>query len=329
MQKAPTPLFRADPAPLDLEILVVSEATLILVAAVIEPIRAANRVLGRQQYRWTISTPDGAPALTTSGIPIPAARAFAPRASRDPLLVIASYNAPAHGTPDLLKRLRLAAQYRPAIGSVEGGAWLLAMAGLLDGRRATTHWEDLDDFAARFPEIDVRPDRFVIDGPRFTSGGASPALDMMLELIRARQGYPLALDVAKLFLYDQGRVSEEPQRAPSLGRLISREPRVAAAVRAMEEHIEEPLAIAQVAALAGVSLRRLQTLFLETLKVSPHAYYHALRLNVARRTLIETRRGVAEIAAACGFNSAAVFARAYRGQYGESPSDTRRRSRAA
>jgi transcriptional regulator GlxA family with amidase domain len=322
-------MFRPDPTPLDLEILVVPEATLILVAAVIEPIRAANRVLGRQQYRWTITTPDGAPALTTSGIPIPATRAFAPRATREPLLVIASYNAPAHGTPDLLKRLRLAAQYRPAIGSVEGGAWLLALAGLLDGRRATTHWEDLDDFAARFPEIDVRPDRFVIDGPRFTSGGASPALDMMLELIRARQGYSLALDVAKLFLYDQGRISEEPQRAPSLGRLISREPRVAAAVRAMEEHIEEPLAIAQVAALAGVSLRRLQTLFLETLKVSPHAYYHALRLNVARRTLIETRQSVAEIAAACGFNSAAVFARAYRGQYGENPSDTRRRARAA
>ncbi len=322
-------MFHPDPAPLELEILVVPEATLILVANVIEPLRAANRVLGRRQYRWTITTPDGKPALTTSGIAIPAARAFAPRASRDPLLVIASYNAASYGTPDLLKRLRQAAQLRPTIGSVEGGAWLLAKAGLLDFRKATTHWEDLDDFAARFPDIDVRPDRFVIDGPRFTSGGASPALDMMLELIRARQGYPLALEVAKLFIYDQSRISEEPQRAPSLGRLVSREPRVAAAVRAMEQHIEEPLAMPQVASAAGVSLRRLQSLFLETLKVTPHAYYSALRLNVARRTLIETRQSVAEIAAACGFNSAAVFARAYRGEYGESPSETRRRARAA
>lgn len=97
----------------------------------------------------------------------------------------------------------------------------------------------------------------------------------------------------------------------------------------MEQHIEEPLSIAQVAAAAGVSLRRLQTLFLETLKVTPHAYYHALRLNVARRTLIETHKSMAEIAAACGFNSAAVFARAYRAQYGENPSETRRRARAA
>jgi transcriptional regulator GlxA family with amidase domain len=322
-------MFRPDPEPLELEILVVPDATLILVAAVIEPLRAANRVLGRRQYRWLITTPDGNPAMTTSGIPIPAERAFTPQGSGAPLLVIASYNPRLQATPSLIKRLSRAAAVRPMIGSVESGAWLLALAGLLNGRRATTHWEDLDDFAARFPEIDVRPDRFVIDGKRFTTGGASPALDMMLELIRARQGYPLALDVAKLFLYDQSHMAEEPQRTPSLGRLITREPRVAAAVKAMEEHIEEPLSIAQVAAAAGVSLRRLQTLFLETLKVAPHAYYHALRLNVARRTLIETRLSVAEIAAASGFNSGTVFTRAYRGQYGESPSETRRRARAA
>lgn len=322
-------MFRTASDPLDLEILVVPDATLILVAAVIEPLRAANRVLGRRQYRWTITTPDGAPVVTTSGIPIPAARAFTPLGSRDPLLVVASYNVMDQASPSLIKRLAQAGAVRPMIGSVESGAWLIALAGLLNGRRATVHWEDLDDFAARFPEIDVRPDRFVVDGTRFTTGGASPAIDMMLELIRARQGYPLALDVAKLFLYDQSHLAEEPQRTPSLGRLIGREPRVAAAVRAMEEHIEEPLSVAQVAAAAGVSLRRLQTLFLETLKVSPHAYYHALRLNVARRSLIETRRSMVEIAAACGFNSAAVFARAYRAQYGENPSDTRRRARAA
>src|SRR3546814_14159142 len=73
---------------------------------------------------------------------------------------------------------------------VEAGSWLLARAGLLDGRAATTHWEDLEDFAARFPEVAVRPDRFVIDGRRFTSGGASPTFDLMLPLIRSRFGYP-------------------------------------------------------------------------------------------------------------------------------------------
>src|SRR3546814_7536953 len=64
----------------------------------------------------------------------------------------------------------------------------LFRSGLLNGCRATTHWEDLEEFAARFPDVDVRPDRFVIDGPRFTTGGASPAFELMLNLIRARQG---------------------------------------------------------------------------------------------------------------------------------------------
>src|SRR3546814_3338226 len=81
---------------------------------------------------------------------------------------------------------------------VEAGSWLLARAGLLDGRAATTHWEDLEDFAARFPEIAVRPDRFVVDGRTFTSGGASPTFDLMLHLIRSRFGYPLALEVASV-----------------------------------------------------------------------------------------------------------------------------------
>src|SRR3546814_5347751 len=181
-----------------------------------------------RQYRWTLTTPDGGPVMTTSGIPIPAMRAFTPQGSRDPLLVVASYNVMEQASPGLIKRLGQAAPARPMIGSVEAGAWLLALAGLLNGRRATTHWEDLDDFAARFPEIDVRPDRFVIDGRRFPTGGASPALAMMLELIRARQGYPLALDVAKLFPLYPSHMAAEPHRKPSIRVPTKREPRVAA-----------------------------------------------------------------------------------------------------
>ena len=144
------------------------------------------------------------------------------------------------------------------LGGVEAGAWALALAGLLSGRRATTHWEDLEEFAARFPDIDVRPDRFVVDGPRFTTGGASPALDMMLNLIRARQGYALALDVASIFIYDQSRAAEDPQPMVSLGRLGWHEPRVSAAIRLMEERVERPLAIPAIARRAGVGARTLE-----------------------------------------------------------------------
>ncbi|HUS54739.1 MAG TPA: GlxA family transcriptional regulator [Thermohalobaculum sp.] len=321
-------MFTADPSPLEIEVLVLPDTTLILVAAVIEPLRAANRVLGRAQFRWVLTTPDGAPAPTRSGIPIPAARPFDPLASGAPLVVAGSYDIAAHMTAGLVRRLGRAGRARPMIGGVEAGAWVVARAGLLTGRRATTHWEDLEDFTAAFPDIDVVPRRFVLDGNRFTSGGAGPTLDLMLELIRVRLGYPLSLEVAKLFTYEQS--AENPGRvdqAPALTLARPREPHLARAVEAMEAHLDEPWPITRIAHFAGVSARHLQTQFRAHFGTSPYAHYQALRLNRARRLLIETRRPALEIAELTGFASPASFARAYRRQHGESPRETRAMAR--
>lgn len=315
-------MFVPDRAPLEIELLVIPESTLITVAAVIEPMRAANRVLGRRQFRWTITTPDGRPAETHSGVPIPAAGAFDPAGAR-PLFVAASYNLATHLTPGLVRRLGRAGRTRPTVCGVESGAWAMARAGLLAGRRATTHWEDLDAFAAAFPEVEVSPARFVIDGNRVTTGGAGPALDLMLELIRARLGYPLSLEVAKLFIYERGDRGRADQ-APAAALARPRDPRLARALEAMEAHLDEPLPVAQVARQAGLSPRHLQGLFARHMGVSPQAHYLALRLNRARRLLIETALPVLEVAAETGFASPGSFARAYRRQHGESPSDTRR-----
>src|SRR3546814_19532708 len=107
---------------------------------------------------------------------------------------------------------------------VEAGSWLLARAGLLDGRAATTHWEDLEDFAARFPEVAVRPDRFVIDGRRFTSRGASPTFDLLLHLIRSRFGYPPALEAASVFVYADAHAATDPPPLVSPSRLAPPHP---------------------------------------------------------------------------------------------------------
>ena len=317
-------MFVPDPAPLEIEVLVIPESTLISVAAAIEPMRAANRVLGRRQFGWVITTPDGAPAPTHAGIPVPAARPFDPLASAAPLIVIGSFNITAHMTAGLVRRLGRAGRARPMIGGVEAGAWVMARAGLLTGRRATTHWEDLEDFAATYPDIDVVPRRFVIDGNRFTTGGAGPALDLMLELIRIRLGYPLSLEVAKMFIYEQ---SGRTEQAPALTLARPREPHLARAIEVMEANLAEPRSIPRIARAAGVGARHLQTLFNANLGVSPHAYYQAVRLNRARRMLIETRRPALEIAEATGFASPASFSRAYRRQHGESPTETRARAR--
>ncbi len=317
-------MFAPDPNPLEIEVLVIPDATLILVAAVIEPLRAANRVLGREQFSWVITTPDGAPAPTRAGIPIPAARSFDPLASTAPLVVAGSYDIATHMTPGLVRRLGRAGRARPMIGGVESGAWVVASAGLLTGRRATTHWEDLEDFTATFPDIDVVPLRFVIDGNRFTAGAAGPTLDLMLELIRTRLGYPLSLEVAKGFIYEH---PERLDQGPALTLARPSEPHLARAIEAMDAHLDEPWPITRIARTAGVSARHLQTLFRDNLGVSPYAHYLALRMNRARRLLIETRLPALEIAERTGCASPASFTRAYRRQHGESPRETRGRAR--
>ena len=99
----------------------------------------------------------------------------------------------------------------------------------------------MEDFAAAFPGADVRPDRYVIDGPVFTTGGASPTFDLMLHLIRSRLGMAVALDVASVFIYDQARAATDAQPLVSLGRLDGYDPRLAQAIRLMEAHVDQPL----------------------------------------------------------------------------------------
>jgi transcriptional regulator GlxA family with amidase domain len=153
-------------------------------------------------------------------------------------------------------------------------------------------------------------------------------LDLMLELIRVRLGYPLSLEVAKLFTYEQS--TENPGRsdqAPALTLARPREPHLARAIEAMEAHLDEPWPITRIARAAGVSARHLQTLFRGNLGASPYGHYQALRLNRARRLLIETRMPALEIAELTGFASPASFSRAYRRQHGESPRETRELAR--
>jgi transcriptional regulator GlxA family with amidase domain len=307
------------------DILVLPETSLMSLAAVIEPMRGANRVAGRELFRWRLVSPDGTTPDSSIGLPIAVTGALSADTEAEVVFALSSFNVDRHGAA-VLPRLRRLARRGISLGGVEAGAWLLARAGVLNGRRATTHWEDLDAFAAAHPDVDVRPDRFVVDGLRFTTGGASPALDMMLHLVRARHGYAIALDVGSLFIYDQALPAEEPQAQVSLGRLGWREPRLRQAVGVMEQNLSDTVSVTEVARRAGCSERRLNDLFQDRLGVSPYAYYLTLRLNAGRRLVLESPLLMADIAAEAGFGSASAFARAFRSRFGESPGAARKRA---
>jgi transcriptional regulator GlxA family with amidase domain len=317
-------IFAPSDAPLRVTLLLLPDSSMMSLASTLDPMRAANRVARRPLFSWCIVTPSGAPALLTCGVEVAAAGRFGGDAEGDALIVVAGFQQDRHAGKETLALLRAAARRFRAIGGVEAGSWLLARAGLLDGRAATTHWEDHEDFGARFPEVNLLPDRFVIDGRTFTSGGASPTFDLMLHLIRSRFGHPLALEVASVFIYDEAHTPNDAQPLVSLGRLAGYEPRVAAAIRLMEAHLDSPLTTAAVARRLGLSVRTLELLFKQALGIGPGTYYLRLRLQAARRLLLDTRFSMQVIAVRSGFGSHAAFSRTFRRHYALSPSAYRR-----
>ncbi|TCL10183.1 AraC family transcriptional regulator with amidase-like domain [Shimia isoporae] len=308
-------VFHPNPRPLTTAILVLDDCNTLSFAAAVDPMRAANRRAGKPLFDWQFFTATGTPASLTSGLNINGP-AIAKLTSCDLLLVVAGFRLEDHATPALLSSLRRIAGQGTSIAAIDGGPWLLARAGLLDGQIATTHWEDLEEFATRFPNVNTRRDRFCISGRFATSGGAAPCIDMMLYLIGTRFGKTLAQRVGSAFLYDPLPAGSQP--LTSTPRKVRRNPRLARALERMEATISEPLPIPDIAAHAGLSVRALELRFQTHLGLSPKATYLQMRLEEALRLAQDTSYPVRDIALATGFISPASFARAFKEAHGQS-----------
>ena len=316
----PATIFTSSTDPLTLAVLVLPQASILEVASTLDPMRSANRHLGAKAYRWRIVTPDGRPVPLTCGIELPSSGTLEEAAGADALVVIAGFKQAEVATRPLIAALRREAARFAAIGAIDAGPWVLARAGLLNGYRATVHWEDFEDLATAHPEIDVVPNRFVIDRNRFTAGGAAPAADLMLHLITCRHGPALARQVAASFITTPQQGST-PQMQASPPRL---DPRIASAIARMERQLDAPESVATLARNLGLSPRRLETLFRTTLNQSPAAYALGLRLAAARRMITDTHHSLAEIALRTGFSSQSSLSRAFQRAFGHPPSSLRK-----
>ena len=276
-------------------------------ANTVEPLRAANDILGRAAYEWRFLTPDGAPVASSSALSVVPAAALAASGTGDALVVMPSYGYRAHATPALARDLAAAAARHATLIGMDTGAWPLAAAGLLDGRRATIHPSELDAFAERFARVRAVPERWVEDGDRITAGGAMAAFDLMLHLIARRHGAALTLEIEAMFLRNDAPL-------PATGG-----PHVRRALARMEESVEAPEPIAAIARAAGCSQRRLEGAFRASFGATPSAVYRRLRLAAARRRVEDGEMGVAEIAVRSGYASASAFTRAFRREYGRAP----------
>lgn len=149
---------------IDVVVVVLPESSIMSLASVLDPMRAANRVSGRQVFRWRLLSADGEPVILTCGIPIAVDGTFSLPLEGDVLLAIGGFNLDRHVGRRFIATLQECARHFGIVAGIESGCWLLGRSGLLNGRKATAHWEELEDFSQAFPALTVLGDRFVTDG---------------------------------------------------------------------------------------------------------------------------------------------------------------------
>ncbi len=323
---AVTGLEKADHRPQRIVIILTPEFSMMAFTAFIEPLRAANRVSAQRLYRWRVVTLDGYPVTASNGLAVQPDEAFSPPTKNDWVVVCAGMNAQSHASPKLLASLRKAARVGAQLGSVCTGSEILARAGLLQGYRCTVHWEEIDSFAETFPDLDITSSLFEIDRDRFTCSGGTAPLDMMINAIANEHGRDLAMQVSELMLHNSVREPATAQRFSIQERLGASHPKLLSAISSMEANLETPLSLKEVASLVGCSIRQLERVFSTSLNTTPGRYYLTLRLEKARRLIVQTAMPILDIAFATGFSSAAHFSKTYRDVFHRTPSEERRRA---
>lgn len=290
----------------------------------VEPLRSVNRFFQRPAYEIVPVGPSRAPVPSGIGIAVAPEATFDDAEIFDLALAVSAYDQPEPYRRALSRWLRRQARGGAALCGIDYGAVFLAEAGLLDGRRATTHWELLRALSGRFPTVEFVDGIFVIDGPRMTCAGHLACHDLFLAVVERAHGAAVARFVEADLISARARPGETRQGDPlTTGPLIPH-PHLRRAVEAMEANIESPLGLPALAAAVGISPRQLQALSRRHLGETVTARYLSIRLSAARYLLMYGDMPVTEVAMATGFTSASSFSRAFRTRFRTAPSAYRR-----
>nr|WP_231997717.1 MULTISPECIES: GlxA family transcriptional regulator [unclassified Mycobacterium] len=309
-------------------IVVFDGVTLLDVAGAGEVFVEANRF--GADYQVKIASLDGCDVTSSLGSRLGVTDSIAAIESADTVLVAGSDNLPAHAIdPALVEAIRSVSARTRRLASICTGSFVLAQAGLLSGRRATTHWHDARRFARAFPDVTVDPDAiFVRDGNVFTSAGISSGIDLALALVEMDYGTELVRNVARWLVVYLKRAGGQSQFSV----LVEADPPPQSPLRAVIDAVAaDPAAnhsVQSLAARASLSTRQLTRLFQSELGMTPARYVELVRIDFARGAL-ESGRSVSESAGMAGFGSSETLRRVFVNHLGISPKAYRDRFRTA
>jgi transcriptional regulator GlxA family with amidase domain len=283
-------------------------------------------------YKVEVVAPTAEPFVTTSGVTITPTRALADgRVPADTLIVAGGdgvYDQLQH--PDLVDALRRTAGRARRVASVCSGVFLLAEAGLLDGRRVTTHWARCGRLARSYPNLDVDPDPiFIRDGDVYTSAGVTAGIDLCLALVEADHGRDLALAVARHLVVFLKRPGGQAQFSSHLSTQLAERDVLADVQGWIADHLDDDLSVARLAARAAMSPRHFARVFRAETGVTPARFVEHARIEEARRRLEDSSIGIEEIAHGCGFGTPETMRRAFLRSLWVGPSEYRQRFHAS
>ena len=297
--------------------------SMIALSNAVEPLRMANMLTGKQVYEWSIASLDGTPTLASNGLQLAPTVTLDSVKSVDVLFVCGGVDVQSAVSAEVLSALRRFAERRTPLGSLCTGGYALAKAGLLDKYRASIHWENLSALREEFPRILLNDQLVTIDRDRSTCSGGIAPLDLMLNLVKSRLDARIAQLISEQFIVDRVRNDRDRQYVPLRAQIgVSHEALIKVA-QLMEDNIEKPLSLDEIAAATALSRRQIERLFKRHLACVPNRYYLQMRLRRARELLLQTSMPIIDITAACGFQSPPHFSRCYRAHFGCPPSAER------
>ena len=317
----------ADPVPKSRFVfLTLPNYSMIALTNALEPLRMANRLYGAAVYEWVIATLDGEPAASSCGLQLsPTVPQPAPQPG-DLVFVCGGINVRDAVTPKLVTALKRLNEARVSLGALCTGGYALAQAGLLDRYKATIHWENLPALREQFPRVLLSDRLYTIDRNRYTCSGGVAPLELMLHLIEGKLGARLARLVSEQFIVDRIRDGNDRQYVPLRAQVGVAHQGLLAVAELMEQNIENPLSLEEVAERSGISRRQIERLFKRHVNMVPKRYYLEMRLKRARELLLQTAMPIMAVSTACGFQSPPHFSKCYRQLFGHPPIAERQRA---
>lgn len=298
--------------------LLLDNFSMIAFSNMVEVLRMANYVTEDNLYQWNVTGLDGHHSCASNGLQIQHTCVWSHLLNMDIVFICGGFQLYKNMTVPLKNFLYRLDQQKIPLGGLCTGAYVLAKANLLNGFRASLHWENSLAAQEEFPLVQFTPHIFTIDANRFTCSGGLAAIDLGLALVEIH--YPnIAKRICEQFIVHQVRESNEIQHQPIAEHKKKLDFQIQEVLRLMENNINEPLTIAEIAQHVKIQPRTLERLFKMSLQLAPKEYYLKLRLTYAQNLLKQSTLNISNIALACGFCNVSSFTKAYKAFFNYSP----------